>query len=211
MFDEEANMRKVFLADDHAIVLQGVRRLIENEGSFVVVGEAQHAREVLKRASAEHWDLLVLDLSLPGGGGLEVLSRLKQLRPAVRVVVYSMYSEAQYANAAIEAGARGYVCKVRKPEALVDALHVVSRGGVFISGDPDETAGAGEALTQRETQVLHLLSESRSPSDIAKELAVSRSTVSTHIGQLKRKLNVSTVPGLVRYALQNTLVKPDSN
>lgn len=201
-------MKRVLLADDHGIVLQGVRRLLEQDGTFVVEAEAQSAREVLCLVAERTFDLLVLDLSLPGGGGLEVLGRLRQLAPKVRVVVYSMYPESQYARVSLDAGARAYVCKARDPETLLDALAVAARGGVYVSGDPSaEEAEAPEPngsteLTAREEQVLQLLSEARSPSQIAAELAVSRSTVSSHIGQLKRKLNVSSIGGLVRRAIE---------
>lgn len=202
-------MNRVFLADDHAIVLQGVRRLLEADPELRVVGEAQSAREVLKLAVDASWDLLVLDLSLPGGGGLEVLARLRQLRPTLRVVVYSMYPEAQYARRALDAGARAYVSKGRHPDELLSALRTVASGGTFVSGEAEggEELGA-EALTEREVQVLQLLVEGRSPSQIADELSVSRSTVSTHLGQLKRKLGVTSLPGLVEHALREGLLGP---
>lgn len=193
-------MRKVFLADDHGIVLAGVRRLLERDPAFAVVGEAQHARQVLKLAPDADWDVLVLDLSLPGGGGMEVLARIRQLRPSVRVVVYTMYPETEYARAALAGGARAYVCKARHPQALLDALHAVVRGEVFVSSDV-EVGPPEEALTARESQILQLLTESKTPSQIADELGVSRSTISTHIGQLKRKLEVDSIGGLVRHAL----------
>ncbi len=205
--------KRVLLADDHGIVLQGVRRLVDDDGTFVVDAEAQSAREVLRLVTERSFDLLVLDLSLPGGGGLEVLSRLKQLSPKLRVVVYSMYPESQYAKVALEAGARAYVCKARDPETLLDALAVVARGGVYVSGDAEASEepsdpGATRELTAREEQVLQLLAEARSPSQIASELAVSRSTVSSHIGQLKRKLQVSSIGGLVRCALEGAARRP---
>ncbi len=202
--------KRVLLADDHGIVLHGVRRLLEQAGGFVVEAEVQSAREVLRLVAERPVDLLVLDLSLPGGGGLEVLGRLRQLAPKVRVVVYSMYPETQYAKVALDAGARAYVCKARDPETLLDALAVVARGGVYVSGDPEadevEPVGpnASTELTSREEQILQLLAEARSPSQIAAELAVSRSTVSSHIGQLKRKLNVGSIGGLVRRAIERT-------
>jgi DNA-binding NarL/FixJ family response regulator len=205
-------MIRVFLADDHAIVLQGLKRLLEADKEFQIVGEALHARDVLRAAANADWDLLVLDLSLPGGGGLEVLSRMRQLNPRVRVVVYSMYPEAQYARRAIDAGARAYVAKERHPDELVEALRVVARGGRFVSGEPetDIDAPAPRAeLTERELQVLQLLVEERTPAQIALELAVGRSTVSTHIGQLKRKLGVTSIAGLVRVALRDR--DPNSN
>lgn len=198
-------MNRVFLADDHAIVLAGLRRLLEHTKDFVVVGEASTARDVLRQAEAATWDLLVLDLSLPGGGGLEVLARLRQLRPSLRVVVYSMYPEAQYARRALDAGARGYVAKDRHPDVLLEALRAVARGETFVVAEA-EVGGRSEALTERELQVLTLLVDERTPAAIATELAVSRSTVSTHLGQLKRKLGVASLAGLVRLAIRERLV-----
>ena len=201
-------MIRVFLADDHAIVRSGMRRLLEDDGELRVVGEAESAREVLRLAPQAEWDLLVLDLSLPGGGGLEVLSRLRQLRPALRVVVYSMYPEAQYARRALDAGAQAYVSKSRHPDVLMEALRAAARGLTYVSGegDDDTSERASAPLTERELQVLQLLVEERAPAQIADELGVSRSTVSTHIGQLKRKLGVGSIAGLVRFAVRERLV-----
>lgn len=201
-------MNRVFLADDHAIVLQGVKRLLESDREFRIVGEALTARDVLRAAETAEWDLLVLDLSLPGGGGLEVLARLRQLKPALKVVVYSMYPEAQFARRALDAGARAYVAKERHPDELLEALRTVARGGRYVSGE-EETGPTEEAqaLTERELQVLQLLVEERTPSKIADELGVGRSTVSSHIGALKRKLGVSSITGLVSSALRDGLAR----
>jgi DNA-binding NarL/FixJ family response regulator len=201
-------MNRVFLADDHAIVLSGVKRLLETDREFRIVGEALTARDVLRAAESAEWELLVLDLSLPGGGGLEVLARLRQLRPSLKVVVYSMYPEAQFARRALDAGARAYVSKERHPDDLLEALRTVARGGRYVSGEEESgPTEAQEALTERELQVLQLLVEERTPSKIADELGVGRSTVSSHIGQLKRKLGVASITGVVSAALRDGLAR----
>jgi DNA-binding NarL/FixJ family response regulator len=201
-------MNRVFLADDHAIVLSGVKRLLETDREFRIVGEALTARDVLRAAETAEWELLVLDLSLPGGGGLEVLARLRQLRPSLKVVVYSMYPEAQFARRALDAGARAYVSKERHPDDLLEALRTVARGGRYVSGEEESgPTEAQEALTERELQVLQLLVEERTPSKIADELGVGRSTVSSHIGQLKRKLGVASITGIVSAALRDGLAR----
>lgn len=202
-------MTNVFLADDHAIVLDGLEHLLSTTPDLRVVGRATHARTLLSLAGSGSWDLLVLDLSLPGGGGLEALARLRQLEPALKIVVYSMYPEAQYARQVLDAGARGYVCKDRRPAVLLDALYAVIAGGRFVSGETaneDVVTEPHEALTERERHVLTLLVEEMGPAQIASALRVSRSTVSTHIGQLKRKLGAQTLTGLVRRAIRDGLV-----
>jgi DNA-binding NarL/FixJ family response regulator len=199
-------VNRVFVADDHAIVLQGVKRLLETDREFKVVGEALNAREVLRLAPDADWDLLVLDLSLPGGGGLEVLARLRQLCPTLRVVVYSMYPEVQYARRALDAGARAYVSKERHPDVLLEALRAAAQGGRFVSGDASLDASESSELTEREQQVLQLLVEERTPAQIATDLSVGRSTVSTHIGQLKKKLGAASIAGLVRLAARDRRV-----
>lgn len=200
---------KIFLADDHAIVLDGLERLFETTPDLRVVGRATHARTLLSLAESGGWDVLVLDLSLPGGGGLEALARLRQLMPALKIVVYSMYPEAQYARQVLDAGARAYVCKDRRPSVLLDAIYAVLEGGRFVSGEvgaEDVVTEPREALTERERHVLTLLVEEMGPAQIATALGVSRSTVSTHIGQLKRKLGAQSLTGLVRRAIRDGLV-----
>jgi DNA-binding NarL/FixJ family response regulator len=205
-------MIHVILADDHAIVRAGVRRVLEAEGDFSVAGEAATSEDLLQVAAKVAWDVLVLDLSLPGPTSLDVIKRLKELRPRGRVAVLTMHPEDEYAIRLMQAGADGYVNKSADPEELVQALRVLDRGGKHVSPRLaslllEARAGSGHgALTNRELEVLVRIGQGQTPSQIAGELDVAASTVSTHIGRIKEKLGLDSLGSLVQYALKNGLV-----
>lgn len=208
-------MIRVFIADDHAIVREGVKRVLGSVTGVVVVGEAEDGEEVLRRIEVDDFDVLVLDLSLPGRSGLDVLRAVKAARPRTKVIVLTMHAEDQYAARILRAGADGYLTKGRSPLELVDAIHAVVAGGKYVSptmaallldGGPTEKP-PHTSLTDREFGVLVALGRGKTPSQIAGELDLSPSTVSTHIGRIKQKLGTQSLGEIVQYALRAGLVE----
>jgi DNA-binding NarL/FixJ family response regulator len=207
-------MIRVFLADDHPVVRQGLRDMLEEEGGFQIVGEADDGRQALDQLEKLEWDVLVLDLSLPKVSGTEVLRRITKQRPDARVLVLSMYAAQQYAARAIEAGATGYLSKSHTPEELLKAINDVARGRRYappeLMGEKATKAQRSlephELLSAREYQLLMLFLQGRSNADISAELNIGPSTVSTHFGRIKTKLGVKTVAEVVTYAVQLGLV-----
>jgi len=208
-------MIRVFLADDHRIVRQGVRRLIDETPDMELAGETGKGREVLDRAGNEAWDVLVLDLSFEDVGGLEILRRLRVQAPKLPVIVLSMYSEAQYAIPVLQLGAAAYLSKGRSSEELIDAIRTAARGGKYVTGTVAEalvsagTNGPGaphERLTAREYQVFLLIAEGRAPGDIAAELDLTASTVSSHLAHVREKLGLRTNGEVMQYAYRMGLV-----
>ena len=202
---------RVFLADDHAVVRIGLRQLIEQEPDLEVVGEAENGRQVLLADGKDRWDVLVLDLSLPRVGGIEVLRRLRESEPRLRIVVLSMYPEDEYARRLLAEGAAAYLSKDRPPEALLRAIRAVHAGRPFPAdaaddADSDEERGAHARLSAREYQVFTLLFEGRTVSEIAAELDLRVSTVSNHLSKVKEKLGARTVGDVVAYAHRAGLV-----
>lgn len=206
-------MIRIFIADDHSIVRQGFRRLIEQQPDMQVVGEASDGRAVLLAPGREEWDLLVLDLSLPKVSGIEVLRRIRQDLPKLRVVILSMYPEDQYGLRLLKEGAAAYLSKDKNVDELLLALRAVASGGTYLSGSlaeqmrqGDRTMSAHSRLSAREHQVFTLLIQGRTVSDIASELNLSVSTVSNHLAKVKEKLNARTVSDIVSYAHRAGLV-----
>ncbi|MCB9761751.1 MAG: response regulator transcription factor [Alphaproteobacteria bacterium] len=203
-------MIRVFMADDHPIVRAGLRALLSLAPDITLVGEVGDGRKVLLAMEEPDWavDVLLLDLSLPRVGGLEVLRRVRARHPDLAVLVLSMYDEEQYADRLLAQGAAGYVSKDRSEEELIAAVRAVARGRVYVSRSvalarldhPGPPSAPHERLTPREHQVFTLLFDGRTVTDIAAELDLSVSTVSTHVGNIKGKLAVSSVAEIVSYA-----------
>lgn len=200
-------MIRVFLADDHAIVRDGLKRLISETPGFTLAGETAKGREALARAVEPDVDVLVLDLSLEDVGGLEVLRRLRTLRPKLPIVVLSMYPEEQYAVRVLKLGAQAYLSKGRSSRELVEAITLAAQGRRYVTETvADALLGTNgdktphESLSEREHQVFALIAHGRTPGDIAAELNVSASTVSTHLVHIREKLGVRTNGEIVQYA-----------
>ena len=204
-------MIRALLADDHAIVLGGLRRLLAESGDIVVVGAAADGREALRLAleGRAAWDVLILDLSLPRVGGMEVLRRVRAARPDARVIVLSMYPEEQYALQLRRAGAAAYVSKTMPPESLLDAIRAVALRGTWSTpavergldaAPPGADASPHRSLSSREMQVFTLIIEGQSVTDIAAQLDLHASTVSNHLRAIKTKLGAHSVADIVRYA-----------
>lgn len=213
-------MIRVFLADDHAIVRDGLRRLLAETEDMELVGETGKGREVLDRAPGAPWDVLVLDLSFEDVGGIEVLRRLRKLSPKLPVIVLSMYPESQYAVRVLRMGASAYLSKGRSSTELIEAIRMAARGQRYVPPEVADAlvgapAGHGvgaphDRLSERELQVLMLLADGRAPGDVAAELNLSPSTVSTHLVHMRDKLGVRTNGELIRYAYHSGLLSERS-
>ncbi|MEZ4393999.1 MAG: response regulator transcription factor [Polyangiales bacterium] len=209
-------MTRVFVADDHAVVRCGVSLLLRELGGFDVVGEAEDGRQVLSSPLLATCDVLVLDLSLPKVSGPEVLRRVKAAHPSLAVVVLSMHPEDQFARRALADGAAAYVSKERPPTDIIDA---VRRAAAGVRDAPPEAShpGVGDGppharLTRREHQIFMRLVQGAPVVDIAAELDVNACTVSNHLANVRKKLGVTTVADLVRYAIGEGLIEaaPDA-
>jgi two-component system invasion response regulator UvrY len=210
-------MIKVLICDDHAVVRRGLRQILAETEDLHVAAEAGTAPEVIERLSAERFDVVVLDIALPGGSGLDLIPEIRRLRPEARVLVLTMFSEEQYALRAIRAGAAGFLTKETAPEMLVGAVRKVASGGRFISTEVAETLAsvvAGEAsgqphelLSNREFEILKMIGAGKTVSQIADDLGVSVKTVSTHRTRLLRKMHMKTNAELMHYVLKNALAQ----
>lgn len=206
---------RVFVADDHAVLRDGLRRLLDDSGDLACVGACGDGEEVLQRAATESWDVLVLDLSLPTRGGVDVLRQLREGKPELPIVILSAYPEEQYALRMLKAGASGYVAKGRPTAELLEAIRRCARGGRYLSEEVADQAVVmrhrsglqpHELLSEREHQIFVLLATGRTPSQIARELNLSASTVSTHIGRIKEKLSVTSNGEIIQYAFRLGLI-----
>ncbi|MFH1060158.1 MAG: response regulator transcription factor [Pseudomonadota bacterium] len=212
-------MIRVLLADDHSIVRAGLRRLIEDAGDMAVVVEASDGRQAIAEAMKVKPDVAVVDLSMPGLDGLEVISRLHQSLPNLPVLVLTMHEEEQYVVRSLAAGAKGYMTKRSAPEQLVGAIHKVYSGGRYLSAEVAEALamrvarGGGstsslESLSNREVQVLRALALGRTNREIAEAYNLSVKTVDTYRFRLLKKLNLRNNAELSRFAMQHGLIEP---
>jgi DNA-binding NarL/FixJ family response regulator len=211
---------RIVLADDHAIVREGLKRIVGDVEDFQVVGEAADGGEVMKAVRELEFDVLVLDLSMPGRSGMELIKLVKAEKPRLRILVLSMHQEMQYAVRAIKSGASGYLTKESAPAQLEQAIRKISGGGAYISAEVAEQLALGampggsgdglphESLSDREFEVFRLLVAGDAVSDIAAQLNLSVKTVSTHKANLMQKLGLANQTELVRYAIKHGLADP---
>jgi DNA-binding NarL/FixJ family response regulator len=210
-------MIRIVLADDHTIVREGLKQLLAAADGIEVVGEAQDGHQALARVRELDFDLLLLDMSMPGKSGIELIKQVHAERPKVRILVLSMHEEHQYAVRAIRAGAAGYITKESATRQLVEAIRKVAAGGAFISSEVAEQLALGampgaqslphEALSDREFQVFRMIAEGRSVSEVAERLSLCVKTVSTHKANILQKLGMCNANELIRYALTHRLVE----
>jgi DNA-binding NarL/FixJ family response regulator len=210
---------KVLLVDDHAIFRAGLRRLVEEAGDIVVVSEAADGREAIQQVQDSMPDVAVIDISMPGLDGLEVISQLSSLHPKLPILVLTMHEEEQYAVRTIAAGAKGYITKRSVPEQLVQAIRKVHAGGRYLTEEAAEllalrmASGAHgrsqlDTLSDREIQVLRCLAVGQTTREIAEVYHISIKTVDTYRSRLLQKLNLRNNAELTRFAIQNRLVEP---
>ncbi len=209
-------MTRILIADDHAIVRDGLRRILQGAPGIEVAGEAVSGDEVMARVREGGFELLLLDMSMPGKSGIELIKWVKATRPELAVLVLSMHQEEQYAVRAIRAGASGYVTKESASALLVAAIRKVAGGGLYISPGVAEqlaltltqqsAALPHQTLSDREYEVFGRLVRGDSVSDIAAHLHLSSKTVSTHKAHILEKMNMDSVADLVRYAMEHKLL-----
>jgi DNA-binding NarL/FixJ family response regulator len=211
---------RVLVADDHGVVREGIRYVLEREPGFEVVAEAVRGSEVLALAERYRPDVAVLDISMPGESGIQVTARLRQTVPETRILILSMYDNAEYVLESVRAGAHGYILKDTAATELRRAVRAVQEGEAFFSPPVASRLSAavrGElareqrrsdlgSLTTREREVLHGIAQGRTNKEIGGMLGISHRTVETHRESLMRKLRIKTVAGLTRFALETGLV-----
>jgi DNA-binding NarL/FixJ family response regulator len=210
-------MIKVLIADDHAILRRGLREILVRELEVVTCGEAEDAQQVLAEVQNETWDLVILDISMPGRSGLDLLSDLQRTHPKLPVLVLSMHAENQYGKRVLKAGASGYMNKESAPDELIKAIQMVLAGGRYVSPalaerlalalQPDAGRPVHEMLSSREFEILRMIASGKTVTQIACELHLSATTVSTYRARILGKMNMATTAELIRYALESHLVE----
>lgn len=207
---------RIMLADDHAVVRHGVEQILDKAFPTAVFGEASNAHDLLILLQQGHWDIVVLDLTMPGSNGLDVLKLIKHDYPALPVLILSMYPEDQFAVRAMRAGAAGYLNKEGAPEELVVALRKILAGGNYISeavadelvihSRQEHDRPPHERLSDREYQVLCLIGSGKAVKEISAELSLSPATVSTYRARILQKMGLTTSAQLMQYVIQNDLL-----
>jgi len=209
---------KILIADDHAILRAGLKHLLADYPDITVGGEAANGQEVLSQVRNQNWDVLLLDMTMPGKSGIELIKQIKSIAPKLPILILSMHKEDVYAVRALKAGASGYLCKDNAEEQLVAALRKVAEGGLYITaavaeklaldvlqGDKQDTP-LHTRLSDREYQIFQSIVAGESVSDIAQKLNLSVKTVSTHKTHIQEKTGCDSVADLVRYAIQHQLL-----
>ncbi len=209
-------MTRVLIADDHAIFREGLRQILEDAADLEVVEEASRGQEVLDKIEKNEYDLILLDIAMPGLSGLDTLKLIKGRKPKMKVLVLSMYPEEQYAVRAIKAGASGYITKAGASEELLGAIRKVLSGGKYITSsvadklfsdlEPEPGHPLHELLSDREYQILCLIASGKTVSEIADSLALSVKTVSTHRGHILEKMKMKSNAELTNYAIKQNLI-----
>lgn len=210
---------KILLADDHTLVRQGIRRMLEEEPDWTVVGEAGDGHEVLRMAEELKPDLAIVDVAMPHLNGIEAIRRIIQKQPRIHVLVLSMYADESYVTQTLQAGARGYMLKDSADADLFQAVRTIAAGGTFLSPaiarQMNErvtwsTAAAADpydTLTNREREVFQLVAEARSNRDIAAMLGISLTTVETHRARVLNKLSLHNAAEIALYALRRGVIR----
>jgi len=207
---------RILIADDHAVFRRGLRETVAEAFPRVTFGEAKTAAEAVELVRRLPWDVVILDISMPGKSGLDILDDVKRLRPRTPVLLLTMHPEQQYARRALKAGAAGYLTKDSVPDELKSAIKKISAGGRYVSATlaeklaVDLRSGADlplhELLSDREFQVLRMLASGKTVKEMAEELSLSIKTVSTYRGRILEKTGLKTNADLIRYALEAQLV-----
>ena len=205
-------MIRIFIADDHPIVRYGMRQLLERQPDMQVVGEASDGHAVVSAAAGANWDLLLLDLSLPNLSGIEVIRRLRASGSTLRIVVLSMYPEDQYASRLMDEGIAAYLSKSLPPQELLRALRTVAAGEPYRPpavgpGPPPGADKPHKNLSAREHQIFMRICQGRVVTEIAAELDLSVSTVSTHVSNIKQKLGARSIGEIINYAHRTGMQK----
>jgi len=209
-------MLRILIADDHPVVRRGLRQIVADSRDMAVVDEATNGWEVLSKVRVSDYDVVLLDIAMPGMDGLDVLTQLKHEKPRLPVLMLSMYPEEQFAIRAFRAGASGYVTKESAPDELVGAIRKVSTGGKYVSSALAEKLALDlerggkqpphETLSDREYQVMSLIASGKTVTGIARELSLSVKTISTYRSRILEKMNLKNNAELTNYAIKNGLI-----
>jgi two-component system invasion response regulator UvrY len=210
-------MTRILVVDDHAIVRKGIGQILAETDDIIIAGEARNGQEALEKVRDNDYDLVLLDISMPGPDGLEILKQLKNQHPKLSVLMLSMYPEEQYAVRALRSGASGYLTKESAPEELIAAIRKVSSGGKFVSDSlaeklADQLNSANldrlphELLSDREYQIMGMIAAGKTQMQIADELAISVKTVSTYRTRILKKMRAKSNAELTRYIIENKIV-----
>jgi len=210
-------MLKILIADDHPIVRQGLKQILSEEFEIEALGEAQNSQEVLELVRKKDWDIVVLDITMPGRGGIEVLKELKTQKPKLPVLILSMHPEDQYAVRVLKAGAAGYLTKESVQDELVKAIKKILGGGKYVSPSLAEKMAFDletktekplhETLSDREYQVMLLIGSGKTVSQIAEKLSLSAKTIDTYRTRILEKMKMKTNAELMHYVIKNKLVE----
>lgn len=205
-------MRRVLLVDDHPVIRQGIRRILTHAFNDFMVAEAETGEQAIEFSQANAWDLIILDLSLPGLSGLDVIRDVRRVQPQARIIVVSVHPPHQFARRALSVGAAAYLEKSAAPEEMVKVVNEVLAGRSYVSPStpdmPPERDGARlphELLSDREYQVLRMLGVGKTVSEIAAELSLSVKTVSTYRARILEKTGLRTTPELMHYVINHKL------
>lgn len=210
-------MIRILIADDHAVVRQGLKQIIADEADMQIVGEAEKASEVLNFIHQEDLNVIILDITMPGKSGLDLLPEIRNLRPMIKILILSMHAEEQFAIRALKSGASGYITKQSAPTELVKAIRKVNSGGKYMSQSiaeqlaffvsDDTNKPLHQRLSDREFQVMRMIAEGKTLREIANELFISEKTVGTYRTRIMEKMNMSRNAELIRYAVQNKIIE----
>lgn len=209
---------RVLIVDDHAVVRRGLEQILVDSLKEIVVGEASNAEDAIRLVDRQEWDVVVLDISMPGRSGLDALKEIKKIRPNLPVLILSIHPEDQFATRALRAGASGYLTKETAPEELVNAINKVVAGGKYVSAALAEKLAADlekdlggvpphKRLSDREYEVLILIASGHTITEIAEDLSLSVKTISTYRARILEKTDLKSNADLVRYAITHGLVE----
>ncbi len=210
-------MLRILIADDHPVVRQGIMRIIEDTPDMRVTGEAENGIEAVRKIKEKEFDLVILDISMPGRDGLESIREMKKLRPKLPILILTMHPEKYYGLRMLQAGASGYLTKQNAPFELVEAIRKVTQGGMYISNAlakmlvSSKKTGGGKpehgVLSEREYQIMYMIASGKKVKAIAEELCISVKTIHVHRRHILEKLNMTSNADIIHYAIQQGLME----
>ena len=215
--NKESSMINILIADDHAIVREGLKNIIAETLDIVVKDEANNGAEVIKKILKNDYDMIVLDITMPGRDGIDVLKQIKSFKPDLGILIMSMHPEDQFAYRALKLGASGYIKKKRAPREMIEAIRKVASGRIYISNSFAEKMAVDlqidtklplhKKLSDREHEVIRMITSGRTAKEISVELSLSSKTISTYRTRVLEKMNMKTDAQLTYYAIQNDLIE----
>jgi two-component system invasion response regulator UvrY len=209
-------MIKILIADDHPIVRHGLKQIVAETANMIVADEAENEVEILDKVSNRNYDIILLDITLPGASGLDILKQLKQIKPQIPILILSIHPEKYYAIEALKSGAAGYVTKNRAAKELIEAINKIASGGKYISPTLADILAANlntnmempnhHRLTRKEREIMCMIASGVSLKEIASKFSISNKTVSTHRFRILKKMGMKNNAELIHYAIQNHLL-----